>query len=75
VSAHFCAECNRIRITADGKIKPCLHSSDEISIKGMNYEDILETLRTAILSKPQWHGELSYAARSHAARNMNQIGG
>ena len=32
VSAHFCAECNRIRITADGQIKPCLHSSDEISI-------------------------------------------
>ena len=75
VSAHFCAACNRIRITADGKIKPCLHSSDEISIKGMDYDGMLETLRTAILSKPQWHGELSYLERSHAARNMNQIGG
>ena len=75
ISAHFCAECNRIRITADGKIKPCLHSSDEISIKGMDYEGMLETIRSAILSKPQWHGELSYEARSHAARNMNQIGG
>ena len=75
VSAHFCADCNRIRITADGKIKPCLHSSDEISIKGQNYDDMLETIRNAILSKPQWHGELSYSERSHAARNMNQIGG
>lgn len=75
VSAHFCADCNRIRITADGKIKPCLHSSDEISIKGQNYADMLETIRSAILSKPQWHGELSYSERSHAARNMNQIGG
>lgn len=75
VSAHFCADCNRIRITADGKIKPCLHSSDEISIKGQNYDDMLETIRSAILSKPQWHGELSYSERSHAARNMNQIGG
>ena len=75
VSAHFCAECNRIRITADGKIKPCLHSSDEISIKGLDYTGMLETIRTAILSKPKWHGELSYSERSHAARNMNQIGG
>ena len=75
VSAHFCSECNRIRITADGKIKPCLHSSDEISIKGLNYDGMLETIRSAILSKPQWHGELSYSERSRANRNMNQIGG
>ena len=75
VSAHFCTECNRIRITADGKIKPCLHSSDEISIKGLDYGQMLETLRTAILSKPRWHGELSYSERSRANRNMNQIGG
>ncbi len=75
ISAHFCTECNRIRITADGKIKPCLHSSDEISIKGMDFEGMRETLRSAILSKPRWHGELSYSERSHAARNMNQIGG
>ena len=38
VSAHFCTACNRIRITADGKVKPCLHSSDEISIKGLDEE-------------------------------------
>ncbi len=75
VSAHFCAECNRIRITADGKIKPCLHSSEEISIKGMGLEEMEQTIRRAILEKPQWHGQLSYSERSHANRNMNQIGG
>jgi len=75
VSAHFCADCNRIRLTADGKIKPCLHSSDEISLKGLDENGMRETLRSAILSKPKWHGELSYTERSHAARNMNQIGG
>ncbi len=75
VSAHFCAECNRIRITADGKIKPCLHSRDEISIKGLDYDGMLETVRSAIFAKPKWHGELSYTERSHSARNMNQIGG
>ena len=75
VSAHFCADCNRIRLTADGKLKPCLHSSDEISLKGLDYDGMVGTLRSAILSKPKWHGELSYTERSHAARNMNQIGG
>ena len=75
VSAHFCAECNRIRLTADGKIKPCLHSSDEISLKGLDENGMRDALRSAILSKPKWHGELSYTERSHAARNMNQIGG
>ena len=75
VSAHFCAECNRIRLTADGKLKPCLHSSDEISLKGLDYEGMLETMRSAILAKPKWHGVLSYRERSQANRNMNQIGG
>lgn len=31
-----CASCNRLRLTADGKIKPCLHSNDEFSIKGLS---------------------------------------
>ena len=75
VSAHFCAACNRIRITADGKIKPCLHSPDELSIKGLSEEEMESVLRQAILAKPKWHGELSYDHRSQAKRNMNQIGG
>ena len=75
VSAHFCAECNRIRLTADGKLKPCLHSADEISLKGLDEAGMREKLREAILSKPQWHGELNYFERSRARREMNQIGG
>ena len=75
ISAHFCAECNRIRITADGKIKPCLHSSDELSIKGLSEREMADRLREAILSKPRWHGELSYEKKSRARRSMNQIGG
>lgn len=75
VSAHFCAACNRIRLTADGRLKPCLHSADEISLKGLDEEGMREKIREAILSKPQWHGELNYYERSRAHRNMNQIGG
>ena len=75
VSVHFCAACNRIRITADGKIKPCLHAADEFSIKGLGEEEMKQVLREAILAKPKWHGELSYTAHSRARRSMNQIGG
>ncbi len=75
VSAHFCAACNRIRLTADGRIKPCLHASAEYSLKGQDYEGMLQTLRNAILSKPSWHGALDAANHSRAGRSMNQIGG
>ena len=75
VSNHFCAGCNRIRLTADGKLKPCLHSGDEFSIKGLNREEMLGQFRRTILAKPACHGELSHTSRSQAGRNMNQIGG
>ena len=75
VSAHFCAACNRIRLTADGKLKPCLHSGDEYSLKGKDFDGMVEELRCAILHKPSWHGALDASNRSRAGRNMNQIGG
>ena len=72
---HFCDRCNRLRLTADGKLKPCLHSSDEYSIKGMDYEGMVEQMKRAILAKPARHAELSYQKRSNANRDMNRIGG
>ena len=75
ISAHFCAECNRLRLTADGKIRPCLHKCDEYPIKGLDYDGMRDQFKAAIEGKPQWHGELSYTARSGAGRSMNRIGG
>lgn len=75
VNNHFCATCNRIRLTSDGKLKPCLHSSTEISIKGLNEQEMEEKFREAIMSKPEKHDVLSYESRSKANRNMNEIGG
>ena len=75
VSAHFCGMCNRIRLTADGKIKPCLHSADEYSLKGLDFEGMKKVLEEAIWNKPAWHGSLDAVHRSQAGRNMNQIGG
>lgn len=75
VSAHFCGACNRIRLTADGKIKPCLHSGEEFPLKGLDFAGMREQLEQAIWNKPAWHGDLDTVHRSQAGRNMNQIGG
>ena len=75
VSAHFCGECNRLRLTADGKLKPCLHSADEYSIKGLSFEEMKQVMADAIWNKPSWHGDLDAIHRSQAGRNMNEIGG
>lgn len=75
VSAHFCADCNRIRLTADGRIKPCLHSGAEYPLKGLSREEMQAQLERAIWGKPRWHGDLDAAHPSQAGRNMNQIGG
>jgi len=75
VSAHFCGECNRLRLTADGKLKPCLHAADEYSIKGMDFAEMKAVMEKAIWNKPAWHGDLDALNRSKAGRNMNEIGG
>lgn len=75
LSDHFCFSCNRLRLTADGHIKPCLHSRLEYPIKGLDYQGMVEMFKKAILSKPQKHNALSYEARSEAGRYMNTIGG
>ena len=75
ISAHFCSECNRLRLTADGKLKPCLHSADEYSIKGLDKAGMKAVFEEAIWNKPAWHGDLDAVNRSKAGRNMNEIGG
>ena len=75
VNAHFCGDCNRLRLTSDGKVKPCLHSGDEYSIKGLDKDGIKKVFEEAIWNKPAWHGDLDAQHRSQAGRNMNEIGG
>ena len=75
LNAHFCGECNRLRLTADGMLKPCLHAADEYSIKGMDFDGMKAAMEQAIWNKPAWHGDLDALNRSRAGRNMNEIGG
>ena len=75
VSAHFCGACNRLRLTADGKVKPCLHSPLEFPLKGLDKEGMKRQLLAACAAKPERHEALSYESRSHSGRSMNRIGG
>lgn len=73
LSHKFCGDCNRIRITADGKLKPCLHSETEIPLKGLRGEALYRAIREGILQKPMQHEMERLGSRS--ARTMNRIGG
>lgn len=76
ISSHFCSSCNRIRITADGRIKPCLHSNNEINIRSsikQNYS-LEYILKLAIKSKPREH-KMNDLGFQPIERNMHQIGG
>ena len=75
LSRHFCGTCNRLRLTSEGNLKPCLHSGQEISVRSKHGEALKDTLRQAIFHKPQMHGILDADHRSEAGRTMNTIGG
>ena len=74
ISSHFCPTCNRIRVASDGKLKPCLHSADEINLRGLSGKELEDTISAAILGKPRKHA-LDEGQISGSVRNMNEIGG
>ena len=75
LSCAFCGGCDRLRLTADGKLKPCLHSGDEIPLRDLHGAALREAILEAVRRKPVRHGELSWRERSQAGRDMNEIGG
>ena len=73
VSYEFCGDCRRIRVTADGRLKGCLHSREEIPLRGLHGDALTEAIRRGILQKPKGHHLTEHA--SDTPRTMNQIGG
>ena len=73
LSHEFCSQCRRIRVTADGKLKGCLHSREEISLKGLHGQQLETAIRWGIRQKPQCHHLTERP--SDTPRTMNQIGG
>ncbi|MEL7646546.1 MAG: GTP 3',8-cyclase MoaA [Sedimentibacter sp.] len=76
ISCKFCSDCNRIRLTATGTIKPCLHSQEEINILPYldDQEKLIEVMKDAVYNKPAEH-HLETEKKSHSAKMMYQIGG
>ena len=74
MSCAFCADCSRIRITADGKLKPCLHSDAELSLRGLTGTALEQAIRRGIAMKPQRH-HLEETGRTETHRSMFEIGG
>jgi cyclic pyranopterin phosphate synthase len=79
VSRPFCLNCNRIRLTADGKLRYCLFAIDETDVKsilrsGAGDETIAETLRSTIWGKWEGH-EINSAKFVAPPRPMYSIGG
>lgn len=73
MSHAFCRRCSRIRVTADGHLKGCLHSAEEISLRGLHGVELKEAIRQGILQKPAVH-HLT-AGPSDTPRRMHEIGG
>ena len=79
VSSHFCSECNRLRLTPDGKIRTCLFSDEEIDVKeilrrGGSDRDLRERLLVALKTKPERH-HINTQQFKKCQRNMSAIGG
>lgn len=74
ISNHFCADCNRLRLTSDGKLYPCLHHSEYFDFfpllrNNAPDEEILALIMKAVAEKPLRH---DYGSQT---RNMGTIGG
>ncbi|MDP3297952.1 MAG: GTP 3',8-cyclase MoaA [Thermodesulfovibrionia bacterium] len=79
ISHQFCTECNRLRLTADGKLRPCLFSETEIDLKnplrsGAPDSEIERLIKLAIEVKPEGHN-LNCTKEFNALRPMSKIGG
>lgn len=74
LSRHFCGECNRLRLTADGKLRPCLFSDWELDVRTAlrqgTDEDVRALITGALVNKPETHEQ-----RRGTLRRMSQIGG
>lgn len=78
ISRHFCDTCNRVRLTADGKLRPCLHSTKELdfrqALRGeMTDAEIADLFAEAVWQKPAEHHMNEEAWQDQ--RMMSQIGG
>jgi cyclic pyranopterin phosphate synthase len=78
ISEHFCFQCNRMRLTADGKLRPCLLSDYEVDLKqplrsGISLEGLEELFKKAVANKPERHNLAKGSVPKD--RPFSQVGG
>ncbi len=78
VSEHFCIRCNRLRLTSDGKLRPCLLAEDEIDLKqplrsGISSDELKQLIEEAVARKPLHH----HLDEGHMPKDrpFSQVGG
>lgn len=80
VSDHFCATCNRLRLTSDGKLRVCLLNEKEVDLKKALREkctdaELEKLFWDAVLLKPEQHDLICTENTLKKCRNMSEIGG
>ena len=80
LSWHFCGSCNRLRLTADGKIRTCLFSQTEIDLKtplryGATQTELIDIFKQAVQTKPRRHRLKKNHFQCSRQRGMVAIGG
>jgi GTP 3',8-cyclase len=78
VSQPFCAQCGRLRLTAEGRLRLCLLRDDEVDLKaplraGASFDELRERFAAAAFRKPWGHGLAKHVIPRE--RIMSQIGG
>ena len=78
MSRHFCNTCNRVRLTSDGKLRPCLHSKHEVSLREALRNGSSDVAIKNLFSQAVWHKPAEHHMNDEALqgkRVMSQIGG
>ncbi|MFC2033947.1 GTP 3',8-cyclase MoaA [Chloroflexota bacterium] len=80
MTEHFCNSCNRLRLTSDGQLRPCLLADDEVNIKealrnGASDDELKKLIQQAIIIKREHHNLNGGLAPETSKRPMCQIGG
>ncbi len=80
ISSHFCSDCNRLRLTSRGTLRPCLLNNYEKDIinplrKGASDDELKEIIITALTKKPSFHGLADKPSNDIPISHMTSIGG
>lgn len=79
ISNHFCSDCDKLRLTSDGKIRPCLLSDKEIDIKGIlkerNKDELINVIKSTFKIRDKEHSVSTKDEKVEFKRTMSKIGG